>query len=226
MIIIVTAVMSILFLNRKLFRHHWSSVGVIFTGVALVGIAAVVSSANSEEAVNPLGIILLILAQLFSGGLYIVEEKLLGDYYLDPLKVVGLEGLWGLIMTLILLPIFGLIKCGPGELCYYGTLEDTTRAIQDFGANPLLIWLSVFICFSIGSFNVFGVSVTKNASAAQRSTIDTSRTVLIWIFFLTIKIPNVPGETFSFIQLIGFILLVFGTLVYNEIIVLPFFGFD
>jgi drug/metabolite transporter (DMT)-like permease len=56
--------------------------------------------------VNPLGILLLIIAQLFSGGLYIVEEKLLGDYYLDPLKVVGLEGLWGLLMTIIILPIF------------------------------------------------------------------------------------------------------------------------
>ena len=226
MIIIVTSVMSILFLNRKLFRHHWSSVAVIFTGVALVGVAAVLQSAGSEEEINPLGIILLVLAQLFSGGLYIVEEKLLGDYYLDPLKVVGLEGLWGLIMTIILLPIFGAIKCGPGELCYYGTLEDTMRAFRDFGENNLLIWLSLAICISIGSFNVFGVSVTKNASAAQRSTIDTSRTVLIWIFFLTVKIPNVPGETFSSIQLVGFILLVFGTLVYNEIIILPFFGFD
>ena len=72
-----------------------------------------------------MGIILLIISQLFSGGLYIVEEKLLGDYYLDPLTVVGLEGLWGFLMTATMLPIFGLITCGPSELCYYGTLENT-----------------------------------------------------------------------------------------------------
>ncbi len=35
-----------------------------------------------------------------------MEEKLLGDYYLDPLKVVGLEGLWGLLITIIMLLIF------------------------------------------------------------------------------------------------------------------------
>ena len=58
------------------------------------------------EPVNPIGILLVVISQLFAGGLYIVEEKLLGDYYLDPLKVVGLEGLWGLLMTLIILPIF------------------------------------------------------------------------------------------------------------------------
>lgn len=107
MIIIVTSVMSIIFLKKKLYRHHWGSAAVIFSGVALVGLAAVLKKADANsEKVNPLGILLLVLAQLFSGGLYIVEEKLLGDYYLDPLKVVGLEGLWGFLMTVVLLPIF------------------------------------------------------------------------------------------------------------------------
>lgn len=199
MIIIVTSVMSIIFLKRKLYRHHWTSVAVIFTGVALVGVAAILAGNSGGEEVNPLGILLLVLAQLFSGGLYIVEEKLLGDYYLDPLKVVGLEGLWGLIITVILLPIFQVIECGPNELCYYGRLEDTTRAFADMRENWILILQSVLICFSIGSFNAFGVTVTKNASAAQRSTIDTSRTVLIWIFFLAFKIPGVKQETFSWL---------------------------
>lgn len=75
------------------------------------------------------------VAQLFSGGLLIVEEKLLGDYYLDPLKVVGLEGVWGFLMTVILLPIFQQINCGPSDICYYGKLEDTMRAFRDMGAN-------------------------------------------------------------------------------------------
>jgi hypothetical protein len=111
----------------------------------------------------------------------------LGDYYLDPLKVVGLEGLWGLLITIIMLVIFQQIHCKSEQLCYYGRLEDTTRAFQDFGANWVILLLSVLICFSIASFNAFGVTVTKNASSAQRSTIDTSRTVLVWIFQLATR---------------------------------------
>jgi multidrug transporter EmrE-like cation transporter len=84
----------------------------------------------------------------------------------------------------------------------------------------ILVW-SILICFSIASFNAFGVAVTKNASSAQRSTIDTSRTVLIWMVQLILG-----KEKFDWLQLIGFILLVIGTLVYNEIVVVPFFGFD
>jgi hypothetical protein len=125
-----------------------------------------------------------------------VEEKLLGNYYLDPLKVVGLEGLWGLIIWCVLLPIFQHIQCD-GELCPYGRLEDTMQAFRDYDTNKILIILSISICFSIAFFNAFGVSVTKNASAAQRSTIDTSRTVLIWIFFMVVPIYGVKLEDFK-----------------------------
>ena len=100
-------------------------------------------------------------------------------------------------------------------------MEDTTRAFQDFGANWVILLLSILICFSIASFNTFGVAVTKNASSAQRSTIDTSRTVLVWIFQLATR-----QEKFKVLQLVGFILLVCGTLVYNEIVVIRYMGFD
>jgi hypothetical protein len=131
-------------------------------------------------------------------------------------------------MTVILLPIFQQINCGPNDLCYYGKLEDTMRAFRDMDANNLIIWLSVLICFSIASFNAFGVTVTKNASSAQRSTIDTSRTLLIWLFFMWNPLSSfgVASDHFTFLQLGGFVLLVCGTLIFNEIVTVPFLGFD
>jgi drug/metabolite transporter (DMT)-like permease len=62
MIIIVTSVMSVLFLKRKLFRHHWASAGLIFTGVMMVGAAALLNNSSGEEEVKPLGLVLLVLA--------------------------------------------------------------------------------------------------------------------------------------------------------------------
>ena len=59
--------------------------------------------------------------------------------------------------------------------------------------------------------------ITKYASAAQRSTVDTSRTLIIWIVFIFMG-----TEHFLVGELAGFVLLVAGTLVYNEIIELPF----
>jgi hypothetical protein len=76
--------------------------------------------------------------------------------------------------------------------------------------------MSLGIIVSIGCFNATGVAITKYASAAQRSTVDTCRTLLIWVISLMLK-----WEKFYWQELIGFFLLVSGTLVYNEIVQLP-----
>ena len=49
------------------------------------------------------------ISQLFAGTMFVVEEKLLGNYYLDPFKIVGSEGMWGVLYFLIALPIMQLI---------------------------------------------------------------------------------------------------------------------
>ena len=89
------------------------------------------------------------------------------------------------------------------------------------GENPTIIWLSVGMMVSIAFFNVCGITTTKVASAAQRATIDTSRTLVIWLMS-----SFVFGEDFYWQESFGFAGLVFGTLIYNEILVLPFCGLD
>ena len=224
--IIITAAFSIIFLKKRLYRHHWTSICCIFLGLILVGVAVLMATDTGKGIeTKPLGVIILVVATVFSSALYVVEEKLLGSYELDPLKVVGLEGLWGTIMWACLLPIFQQIPCHIKDLCPYDKLEDTSRAFDDFGANANLIWLSVAVCFTMAMFNGFGVTVTKNASSAQRATIDTARTLLIWVFFMAVEV-NGKREEFHVLQLIGFVFLVIGTLVFNEIVVVPFFGFN
>lgn len=106
-IVLIVAGMARIFLKKPQYKHHLIALATIFLGVFVVGLSSVVFSEGSGgEETSPLGIILLLISQCFSGGLYITEEKILGDYYLDPLLVVGLEGMWGLLYYLILLPIF------------------------------------------------------------------------------------------------------------------------
>ena len=80
MIIIITAGMSIIFLKRKLYRHHWWSIIIIFLGVFLVGLAALIFSKKDSTPTKVLGIILLIVSQFFAGAMLIIEEKLLSNY--------------------------------------------------------------------------------------------------------------------------------------------------
>ena len=58
------------------------------------------------------------------------EQKILGDYYLDPLKVVGLEGMWGCCYFSLILPILQNIHCQSDALCPFGVVEDTKIAFN------------------------------------------------------------------------------------------------
>ena len=224
---VVTPILSIVFLKRKQYRHHLVGVICIVIGVAEVGVVTVAYPTGDDDSSGSavVGIILLLTAQLFTGTMFIVEEYFIGDYYLDPMKVVGLEGMWGLCYYICLLPVMQSIHCtgstGLSALCNYGYLENSSFAFAQMAENPAIIWYSVAMMASIACFNVCGITTTKIASASQRATIDTSRTLLIWICSCLLGL-----EVFHWEEIFGFVFLVFGTLLYNEIIVLPFCGFD
>jgi hypothetical protein len=113
-IVVITAGMAMFFLGRKQYAHHYMSLTIIVAAVAGVGLVGLaISTKNVDDdggdagaTTTLLGIMLLLVAQGFTGGQFIVEEKLLGGYYLDPLYVVGLEGMWGCLIYAIILPIF------------------------------------------------------------------------------------------------------------------------
>jgi hypothetical protein len=66
--------------------------------------------------------------------MFIVEEKILGNYYLDPFQVVGTEGMFGVLYYLLILPIMQNVRCGGpdshglGVLCNYNYLENSSFA--------------------------------------------------------------------------------------------------
>jgi hypothetical protein len=93
----------------------------------------------------------------------------------------------------------------------------------------------LFFCclgiLSIASFNISGVTVTKYINALARSIGDVTRTIVIWGVGLIVTIsagatyPNYKWELVHGvaigIELIGFIVLISGNLVYNKIVKLP-----
>lgn len=111
-VVFVVAIMSVIFLKRKQYRHHWTGLGFIFTGIAMVAATALIWGGKSSASKNPvLGVAMMIGSILVQGCQYIIEEKLLGKYYLNPMKVVGWEGITGVIFFAILLTILQFIPC-------------------------------------------------------------------------------------------------------------------
>jgi hypothetical protein len=234
-IVVITALLSVIFLKRKLYRHHWTAIAFIVLGVAEVGFVAIRAAGSGGEASGSggselFGIVLILVAQLFTGAQYVIEEVLLSNYVLDPMLVVGTEGMWGILYYLAVLSPMQLITCGapyvanPGPLsamCNDGYLENSAYGFWQMGSRPLLIIYTLGSIVSIAGYNTTGVATTKYASAAARSTIKTACTVLVWILSASLHL-----QSWEIWSAVGFFFVSGGTFVFNEIIVIPYFGFD
>jgi drug/metabolite transporter (DMT)-like permease len=239
--IIFTVIGSKCFLGNKYYRHHYLGIFIVICGLITVGLNAIFQKKESEEKDKKdkpyIGIILVLTSQVFSCMLYISEEKLIKKYNAHPLKVTGTEGCWGIFLYIILLIIFYQIRCDSwgnikDYLCvendkHQYRIEDGIFAIRQIFHNIKLTFLVFLYISSIALFNFSGLTVTKYSNASARAIIDTLRTIMVWVFFLTMPfVPEKTKEHFSFIQLGGFLLLICGSLIFNEVIEITCCGFD
>jgi hypothetical protein len=216
-LIVVVAIFSVVFLKRKLYRHQIVGCALATVGVIIVGTISIFFQAASAS--NPLlGAILVIVAQFFSAGMFIFEELFFGRIKIDPLYAVGLEGIFGIMYFCVLLPIFYFIPCEL-SFCIAGKVEDSILAFEQIGSNSTIAFFWVATMIVIALFNWSGISTTKHASALARSTLNTAKTILVWICSMIIG-----WEVFLWPQLIGFFVLAIGTMIYNEVLVIPLFG--
>lgn len=239
-----TALFSVIFLKNKLYKHHLLGLAIVITGLVLVGASSKIypterpascsSSGQTQESVW--GIVLVICAQIFSASQYIIEEKFMKGYHCHPLRAVGFEGMWGSSIYIILIIIFSFIKCDPdSNLTSFVCCEDDSEvwrvenaifALRQLGDNGILCFCAILYVFSISIFNFVGISVSKYASSASRSVVDTIRTIVVWGFFLMPFIDECHREHFIYLQLIGFFLLISGTVIFNEVVEIPFLGLN
>jgi len=243
-LVLFVGLFSVIFLHRKLYLFHWTALFIVVSGVAVVGLAGAIAPnpqaqpeprsfvetgmlairvaadkagaiATTPEAVQTvIGVLMIAGAQIFTATQFVLEEWILENYALEPLKVVGWEGVFGITVTLVGMIVLHL-TVGMTDAGRYGYF-DMEEGWREITHNRVIAVTSVLIMISIGGFNFFGLSVTRSVSATARSTIDTCRTLFIWIVSLALG-----WETFKWLQILGFALLVYGTFLFNEIVQPP-----
>ena len=243
-LVLFVGLFSVLFLRRKLRGYQWAALFIVVLGVGIVGLAGAISP-NPQAQPEPrsvlhettsivrmlsdnvkataatpavlqtiLGILMIAGAQIFTATQFVLEEWILENYALEPLKVVGWEGIFGFLVTFIGMIILH-IAVGRTDAGRYGyfDMKEGWREVTEYRAVAVS---SVLIMISIGGFNFFGLSITRSVSATARSIIDTCRTLFIWIVSL-----GLGWESFKWLQIVGFALLVYGTFLFNQLIAPP-----
>jgi hypothetical protein len=215
--------LSYLLLRIRLEPFRVFALFAVVIGVCLVGVSPILipdqasNESNDEdkhlpELKNKLngtsGILIILAAQIIQALQFVVEEKIMTRYTVHPIKMVGLEGFFGMatifaVMSVVY-PLFGhdtdgLLDIGSGA----------KQILADINISSLTIASTVVV----GAFYYFGMAITHHVCATTRSTVDCSRTLFIWLISLALG-----WEVFNWIQVIGFLVLLYGTFVYNRVI--------
>jgi len=229
--IIFSAMFSVLFLDRKMRTFNWLGIAIVVIGIFLVGLANHLSTASSGDAEGVdlakggvmFGMGMTVVAQLFSGGQVVTEEKLMKGLNVPKLQLVGYEGVWG---TVVLLLLFPLMYYAPGNDA--GSFENGVDTIEMVENSNTLRNAVLTYTFSCMCYNLCAVCVTGALSAVHRTMFMALRTLIVWIVDLTVHYvidPSSPwGEAwspYSYLELVGFVVLVTGQFIYAGILQVP-----
>ncbi|RDX48330.1 hypothetical protein OH76DRAFT_1404907 [Lentinus brumalis] len=234
-LVLFVGVLSVIFLRRRLWLYQWVSLITVMAGVSLVGLSgSMVKDAVKEPGVNTfgeipppepieepevtkvlVGVFFILFAQVFTATQFVVEEKIMSRYSVAPLVAVGFEGLFGALSIVLAMPL----------LARYASVSpffDLPRGWHQMVDTPSVLYSGLVIALSISLFNFFGLSVTRHVSATARSLTDTCRTLSIWIVSLGLG-WEVLVWPISLLQVSGFVLLVYGTFLFNHLVTPPRF---
>jgi drug/metabolite transporter (DMT)-like permease len=123
-LVLFVGLFSVWFLKRHLGLYKWFSLFVVVAGVAVVGLAGAITKddkaspghqsvhdttagsvdmqkATSQAAMTIIGVMLIAGAQIFTATQFVLEERIMEKYAMEPIKVVGWEGVFGFCVTLI-----------------------------------------------------------------------------------------------------------------------------
>jgi drug/metabolite transporter (DMT)-like permease len=226
-LIIFTFILSLYYLKNKHNCIHYMGVIFIIIGLFLVGLSAYFNKNEYNSKNSFLGIFLIIFSNIFVAIQYIYEENIVKNYNCHPFKLVGFEGFFGIIYSSILIFIFYFINCNnfsqnfKENFCSFDgenwRVENIFFAFKQLKNNVSLLLITILYVFSIAIYNISGISVSKFTTSTTRAVVDVIRTIIIWMFFMLPFNKEEIREKFNVLQLFGFILLIIGNIIYNEI---------
>ena len=229
-LLIFTYILSVIFIKNSHNMNHYLGMFLTIIGLIIVGLAeGLKKTSNLGTTIG--GIILTVIGQFFTAIQFVYEENLTKKYQCKITKVIGFQGIFGIFLMIIVLPILDSINCGEGKTDFIRnvctkdengvwSLENFVFALKQLKNSKKLIWLSLLYAVGDLGYNLTGITIGKEATSTARAIAENMKILLIWIFFLFPFNPINYREKFNWIQFIGYLMLLFGNLIYHEIIVI------
>ena len=228
--IVTSCIVSRIWFKRYIYSHHALGCVLTMIGFGVVGYSSVLKSGSDGKSSNlsdtVLGIVLIASSTLIRAVQVNFQEYIVKRFEIPIQREVGVEGMFGMIWGLVLLLLFSFIPCPSASLCEVGGFfeDPITGTINMLADTELFLWILV-TTLSYGLFNFSSINMTKDVSCVFSTFMSKMITIIIWVVDIMIGIEQFHLVASS-VQLVGFVFLILGNVVYTEILVIRAFGFD
>ncbi|CAO1442263.1 unnamed protein product [Diamesa serratosioi] len=209
--IVFVVFMSVFFLKQRPYIREWIGIFVIICGLAVVGFSDLSENTFKVDKYI-IGDILVLLGHFMKACQMVYEEHFVTKYDIPSLQAIGWEGIFGVMIIIILLFPFYYIKVPPP---FNGNARQVLEDAPDgftLIINNLLLMVPLFgSIISIAFYNYAGLSMTKEISSTTRMVFEIVCIITVWSFSLMIG-----WQKFDILQLLGFIVMLIGLTIYSE----------
>lgn len=230
-ILLFTALFAIFYRHKKLICIDWIGVFTTILGIMIVGLSSIFNdeqttgnTANVSAGMQFLSMLLIFIAQGLQAFQTIVEEELLHDVDATESEIVSYEGIWGLYFsTFIAMPIANITPESAGE----GIFEESLESFYMLAHSWKLVLAIIAYIVVIVAYNQSGMMITLFSTAIHRNIYEALRSIAVWLLSLIFyyAFPSLgAGEKlnkWSALQLVGFLISILGSFIYNRVIPLP-----
>lgn len=163
-LVLFVGLFSVVFLRRHLHLFQWLSLLGVVVGVAIVGLAGAiqpdkkhagdVGDGDDGDKIGAdalrviIGVLMIAGAQIFTATQFVLEEWILERSAIEPIRVVGWEGLFGFTATLLGMVVLHL-AVGGTDAGRYGPF-DMVEGWRQFWEHRAVFFSSIMIMISIG----------------------------------------------------------------------------
>lgn len=220
--VVFSALLLVIFLKRKLFAFHWAAVVSTIVGLVIASIPSLLEKKKGHEKSGSdaaIGIALVLGGEFIRSMRTVVEEKMMKKLKYDPLLVVGLQGLYALILSIpALFVVENINKDGK-------PIEVLSETWFQFTSSSIVMGMYFTFPVAVPGLFISGAYVTKLMSAVHNALTTILTNAIVWILAIIVhEIDNTRGKELvglSAVQLLGFLIVLGSSLIYDAIIRIP-----
>jgi hypothetical protein len=217
---IFSAGLQIVWLRRRLHSYQIWSLVLCTLGLGLASLASFLAKKTTNSNLA-LGISFVLLAEMFRSVRIVYDEKLMKEYNYEPCMIIALEGVYGTLISGTALIAVNFI--GGDDM---GSLENLANTIYMIDNSTILIILLALFPIWVNGMYLSGIFVTKYVSAVFNAVLTVATVVVVWLYeigihYLVDSRYGAAWNKYSYLQLIGFVVITFATLLYDGTLKIP-----